>query len=81
MISFDIFCGSHYIVGLADKTEGALKVWDKLFDRQSSQFIMAAASRAPFQAREEKRGRDRRVTQWRHGQEKVKQYHNNSLCH
>ena len=27
---YDLFCGLHYIVGLADKAEAALKVWDKL---------------------------------------------------
>ena len=26
----DLFCGLHYIVGLADQAEEALKVWDKL---------------------------------------------------
>lgn len=26
----DLFCGLHYIVGLADQAGGALKVWDKL---------------------------------------------------
>ena len=26
----DIFCGLHFIVGLADQAEEALRVWDKL---------------------------------------------------
>ena len=26
----DLFCGLHFIVGLADQVEAALKVWDKL---------------------------------------------------
>jgi hypothetical protein len=26
----DLFCGLHYIVGLADQAEEALRVWDKL---------------------------------------------------
>ena len=26
----DLFCGLHFIVGLADQAEAALKVWDKL---------------------------------------------------